>query len=225
MKKIMLVLIALVVVLSLGACGNTQSNVSSELPSEPAAEPFTFRGVTFSSTKDQIKEVEGENIKYESSISLRVGDIKLGGYNPMLLYLFENDNNDQQLTSIYYQINNFQGSKVDKHMSESELAFETVATLYADKYGVPQYTNADVGRPCFNKLDWNTDFMMEGAAYKEPDFAGKVEQFAEWVVPDGDDMVDIVVYQKYYPAHMGRVVAVMYLPSVVDSYVETMNGI
>ena len=231
MKKVISLLLTLALCLSLCACGSstTDKALSGEDESSAPAtnEPFTFRGITFASTRDEIKEVEGDNISFESSILMRVLDVKLGGYNCWLCYNFHDKSDEQKLTSILYQVygHTHGGTEIYKEKPEAELAFETIATLYTQKYGAPQYTSADMSRPCFNKLDWNTDYMDEGPAYKPEAFAGDIEAFYEWLVPDGDDMVDIVVYQKYYPKHMQRVVSVLYTPGVVDTYVETMSGI
>lgn len=227
MKKAITLFLTLALCLSLCACSTSSADEASSVgsePSVPANEPFTFRGITFASTRDEIKEVEGDNISFEGPTMMRAS-VTLGGYNCGLFYNFHDESDEQRLTSIRYMVYFYGGSKVNKHKSEAELAFETISTLYTQKYGVPQYTSADTSRPCFNKLDWNTDYMMEGKAYKPEDFAGDVEAFSEWLVPDGDDMVDIVVYQKYYPAHMIRVVSVMYTPDIVDAYAEMTNGI
>lgn len=227
MKKAISLLLTLALCLSLCACGSSSTDKAlseeDESPAPATNEPFTFRGITFASTRDEIKEVE-ERIDYESPTSLVIWKINIGGYESTLRYNFD-ENNDQKLTSIHYLVYLFGGSKVDKKLSEAESAFETTSALYTEKYGTPQYTQADSSRPHFNKLDWNTENMMEGSAYKPDSFAGTVEAFSEWLVPDGDDMVDIVVYQKYYPAHMSRVVSIMYTPGIVDTYVETMSGI
>lgn len=230
MKKGISLLLTLALCLSLCACGSSSTDKALSGEGESSApatnEPFTFRGITFASTRDEIKEVEGDNISFESSILMRVLDVNLGGYNCQLYYNFHDETNEQKLTSILYRVYGFGGgSKVNEKKPEAELAFETIATLYTQKYGAPQYTSADTSRPCFNKLDWNTDYMAEGPAYKPEAFVGDIEAFYEWLVPDGDDMVDIVVYQKYYPKHMQRVVSVLYTPGVVDTYVETMSGI
>ena len=229
MKRVLSFILVLTMTLTLCACGSsfTDKALSGEDESSAPAtnEPFTFRGITFASTRDEIKEVEGDNISFESSILMRVFDVNLGGYSCDLFYNFHDETNEQKLTSILYRVYDFGGSKVNEKKPEAELAFETISTLYTQKYGAPQYTSADTSRPCFNKLDWNTDYTIEGPAYKPEAFVGDIEAFYEWLVPDGDDMVDIVVYQKYYPKHIERVVSVLYTPGIVDTYVETMSGI
>lgn len=233
MKKAISLFLTLTLCLSLCACGSSSAEEASSVGSEssaPANEPFTFRGITFASTRDEIKEVEGDNISFEGPSMMRAF-VTLGGYDCGLHYNFHDESNEQRLTSILYEVyftgerGIHGGSKVNEWKPDAELAFETISTLYTQKYGVPQYTSADTSRPRFNKLDWNTDYLMEGEAYKPKDFVGDVEAFSEWLVPDGDDMVDIVVYQKYYPAHMTRVVSIMYTPDIVDAYSEMMNDI
>ena len=52
--------------------------------------------------------------------------------------------------------------------------------------------------------------MISGPAYKDSDFAGSIPQFSEWLFDSDGYWVDVVVFEKYYPAHLFYEVAAIY---------------
>ncbi len=104
MKRVLSFILVLTMTLTLCACGSSSTDKALSGEDESSApatnEPFTFRGITFASTRDEIKEVEGDNISFESSILMRVFDVNLGGYSCDLFYNFHDETNEQKLTSI-----------------------------------------------------------------------------------------------------------------------------
>ena len=232
MKKVLAVILSLVVVLGMAGCGNAATEP------EPTPEPapkFMFRGITFDSTKDEIIEMEqskGSKI-VELPVNLRIDNIDLNVVTAeSLLYVFDKEN-PTKLNEIRYKIygNTSQG--------EANLLFDKINTLYIDKYDTPLFTKEDSERPVFSDLGKNTAGLISGPAYKDSDFVGEIPQFSEWLLDSDGYWVDVVVFEKYYPAHLFYEVAVIYTvvpysvtdaiqeahDQAVQDYNDAMNGI
>ena len=248
MKRALSMILATVLLLSFAGCSTANEpsaspaepeeeeklftlNEPSASPAEPEEEEklFTFRGVSFNSTKAEIKEAE-EKIDFEGPHGLRIDNINLQvpykNEIPYLFYYFEDEGDDALLTYIQYRVYG------DFSRATDASRYETVNSLFIEKYGMPLYTNSDYERPVFNKLEGNTASLIEGPAYKESDFAGSLPYFSEWLFESGEYWVDVVVYVKHYPAHWYNETSVMYtkvpgtlIDGIVDSYNEARDNI
>lgn len=229
MKRALSMILAVILLLSLAGCGT--ANDPSASPAEPEEEEklFTFRGVSFNSTKAEIKEAE-EKIDFEGPHGLRIDDVNLQvtyeNRMPYLFYYFEDEGDDALLTYIQYRVYG------NTRSVDAISRYETVNALFIEKYGTPLYTNSDYERPVFNTLEGNTASLIDGPAYKESDFIGSVPYFSEWLFESGEYWVDVVVYVKHYPKHLYYETSVMYtkvpgslINGIVDSYNEARGNI
>ena len=144
MKRALSMILATVLLLSLAGCST--ANDPSASPAEPEEEEklFTFRGVSFNSTKAEIKEAE-EKIDFEGPHGLRIDNINLQvpykNEMPYLFYYFEDEGDDALLTYIQYRVYG------DFSRATDASRYETVNSLFIEKYGMPLYTNSDYERP------------------------------------------------------------------------------
>ncbi|MBR4040046.1 MAG: peptidoglycan-binding protein [Clostridia bacterium] len=163
-------------------------------------------GTSFETHKDDIAASLTKN-NIEASIYpqiIRINNYKLSAsLTPRLLFWFNNTNIPNQATKITFEFyGNISSSAAASAYSKALSHFENIC-------GTPAKTNKDQARPTYNKLNGNTAGLISGPAYKDSDFAGKIDSFAEWLVDSGEYWLNIIVYNKYYPAHRFYEVSVL----------------
>lgn len=186
-----------------------------------AAKPFTFRGITFETTKDEILELEQAraDVGWVSPVSIRVDNIDLGVIKAEhLLYLFKDAENPQRLTQINYDL--YGNSKEGEALS----FYNSITDLYIEKYGEPMYTEKELSRPFFNALEGLTVAIPT----QEENVKNSIPHFSEWLFDSDGYWVSVVAYHKYYPKYQFHEVKVTYISvpySVTDALDDKYNQV
>ena len=119
-------------------------------------------------------------------------------------YYFKDENSPQQLTSVH---TNLYGNT---SASTASSTYQTALQQLSSICGTPYATSANRSRPTYNELKGNTANLISGPAYKDSDFDGKIVKFSEWLFNAGEYYINVIVYNKHFPAHKFYEVTVLY---------------
>lgn len=161
-------------------------------------------GVSFDTPKNEFAAILNNNgietKEYSKFIRAKSGLFKSASTE----YYFKDENSPQQLTSVH---TNLYGNT---SASTASSTYQTALQQLLSVCGTPYATNSNSSRPTYNELKGNTASLISGPAYKDSDFDGKIVNFSEWLFDAGEYYINVIVYNKHFPAHKFYEVTVLY---------------
>lgn len=158
-------------------------------------------GTSFATPKDEFAAKLGIDVQ-ENAKLIRAESVLFESASAK--YYFKDENKPLKLTSVY--INLYGNTSTSTAQSTYQIAYN----MLSDICGTPFATNQTRSRPTYNELKGNTANLISGPAYKDSDFDGNIVSFAEWLLDAGEYYVNVIVYNKQFPAHKFYEIAVLY---------------
>ena len=224
MKKLISIGLVLITLFVLCSCNKQDESEKTNNTSQATPQVFTFRDISFNSTKDEIiaaEEARNSEI-VQLPINVRIDNVDFPNVRVWhLLYVF-NENNPNQLVEARYSFSTNTAADIMQDKTQAIKCFEKVNAYYEQKYNSPIFTEEELERPAFNTLEKNTSSVIMQEKYQR----GTIHKFSEWLFDSDGYYVDIVVFLKTYTEYDFYEVKAIYSKveySTVREYTNTLS--
>jgi len=168
-------------------------------------------GITFGNTREECEAIitKSGRKNYIGKTVIVLYEQPVGSYTADLVQLwFSGEGPADTLIRVVYPL---YGNTKE---AEAKKAYNNLLPIVQGMCGNPDITRKDQERPNYNDLKGDLVGLITGPAYKPSDFDGDIKDFAEWLKEDGESKFTVLLFNKFYKAH---------LYYQVDLYIEAVK--